>query len=73
MTMVEEKLPTVVTKTNLYSILGKAKKQSLKEILELESEFKSYLRPVIEEDQTGWGFITSSMIYSKESEYQKIF
>jgi len=41
----------------------------LQEILELESEFKSYLRPVIEEDLSGWGFVTNSMIYSKESEY----
>ncbi len=46
---------------------------SLKEILQLEEEFKCYLRPVIEDDENGWGFIAYNVNLPKSSIYQKLY
>ena len=39
-----------VKNDNLYNVMGKNGITSLKEVLQLEEEFKCYLRPVIEDD-----------------------
>ena len=58
-----------VKNDNLYNVMGKNGITSLKEVLQLEEEFKCYLRPVIEDDQNGWGFLAYNLSIPKSSIY----
>lgn len=39
----------------------------------MENEFKCYLRPVIEDDQDGWGFLAANLKTSSSAIYPKIY
>jgi len=41
--------------------------------LKMENEFKCYLRPVIEDDQDGWGFLAANLKTSSSAIYPKIY
>lgn len=56
----EIKLPSLVKAQSIYDVIGKGKSQDLDELLAMEPEFKCYLRPVIEGDHKGWGFVAEN-------------
>jgi|LakMenEpi03Aug12_release.lakeMendotaPanAssembly.Ray.scaffolds.fasta_scaffold3593232_1 hypothetical protein len=53
--------------------MGKGKKYDLDEIIKMESEFKIYFRPIIEEDADGWGFLAENLKIGSSAVYPKIF
>jgi len=69
----ELSLPNVVKKESLYKVLNKGGKWDISEILELENEFKCYLRPVIEDTEEGWGFLAANLKVSSSAIYPKIY
>ena len=52
-----QKSDSVTKKSTIYNLIGKCTKTDLNQILELESEFKCYFRPLIQENQPGWNLI----------------
>ena len=58
----------------LYDMLGKGKMHSLEELLSMEAEFKCYLRPVIQDGHSGWGFLASNLQTSpKKAVYPMVY
>ena len=54
-------LPNVIEKSNIYQVMGKGVKTDFQEVIAMEDEFKCYLRPVIEDEESGWGFVAGNI------------
>lgn len=54
-------------------MIGKGVKTDLKDILSMEDEFRCFLRPVIEDEESGWGFIADNINPSIKTIYPKIY
>jgi hypothetical protein len=50
----------------LYEIINKGGRTNLNELLKMESEFKCYIRPVIDDDYQGWGLVANNVSTSPE-------
>lgn len=53
--------------------MGKGVKTDFQEVLAMEDEFKCYLRPVIEDEETGWSFVAGNINPQIKTIYPKIY
>jgi hypothetical protein len=53
--------------------MNKTAKNSIEDLLRLENEFKTYLRPVIEDEKHGWQFLAANLKSEGDAMYPKIF
>lgn len=53
--------------------MNKGGKHDYADIMSNEDEFRCYLRPIIEEENQGWGFIAQNVDSNNKNIYPKIY